>query len=127
MEIGAGCTINRGVSGESVIGEGTKIDCQVHVGHGVVIGKNCLIAAQVGIAGKTIIGDNCVIYGQAGIAQNVMIGDNSVILAKSGVSKDLRGNKTYFGYPAGEAREKYKEIAMLRLLSHIEVKSVFSI
>lgn len=119
-EIGAGSTISRGVSGDTIIGDGTKLDCQVHIGHGVVLGKNCLLAAQVGIAGKTIIGDNCVIYGQAGIAQNLMIGDNSIILAKSGVSKDLGGNKTYFGYPAGEAREKYKELAVLRMLTSKE-------
>ncbi|MFZ1749347.1 MAG: LpxD N-terminal domain-containing protein [Saprospiraceae bacterium] len=116
VEVGAGCTINRGVSGVTIIGSGTKLDCQIHVGHGAVIGKNCLIAAQTGIAGKTIIGDNCVIYGQVGIAQNLVIGDNTIILAKSGVSKDLEGGKTYFGYPAGEAREKYREIAGIRIL-----------
>lgn len=116
VEIGAGCTINRGVSGETIIGEGSKLDCQIHVGHGAVIGKTCLIAAQTGIAGKTIIGDNCTIYGQVGIAQNLKIGDNVVILAKSGISKDLESNKTYFGTPAGEAREKYKEIAGIRML-----------
>ncbi len=117
VEIGAGNTINRGVSGDTIIGSGTKMDCQVHVGHGAIIGKNCLIAAQVGIAGKTIIGDNCVIYGQVGIAQNRTIGDNVTILAQSGVSKDLEGGKTYFGYPAGEAREKYKELAAMRLFT----------
>jgi UDP-3-O-[3-hydroxymyristoyl] glucosamine N-acyltransferase len=117
VEIGAGTTISRGVSGETIIGSGSKLDCQVHIGHGAVLGRNCLLAAQVGVAGKTIIGDNCVIYGQAGIAQNLMIGDNSIILAKTGVSKDLEGNKTYFGYPAGEAREKYKELAALRMMT----------
>lgn len=116
VEIGAGCTINRGVSGETIIGKGSKLDCQIHIGHGVVIGKNCLIAAQTGIAGKTIIGDNCTIYGQVGIAQNLHIGDNTVLLAKSGVSKDLEGNKTYYGNPASEAREKYKEIAAIKML-----------
>jgi len=117
VEIGAGCTINRGVSGETIIGEGSKLDCQVHIAHGVVLGKNCLIAAQTGIAGKTIIGDNAVIYGQVGIAQNLMIGDNVLISAKSGVSKDLEGGKHYFGYPADEAREKYRELATLRSLA----------
>jgi len=116
VEVGAGCTINRGVSGETIIGEGTKMDCQIHVGHGAVIGKHCLIAAQTGIAGKTIIGDHCVIYGQVGIAQNLVIGDHTVILAKSGVSKDLEGEKTYFGIPAGEADRKYKEIAGIKML-----------
>lgn len=117
VEIGAGCTINRGVSGDTIIGEGSKLDCQVHIAHGVVIGKNCLIAAQTGIAGKTIIDDGCVIYGQVGIAQNLHIGQGTVLLAKSGVSKDLEGGKTYFGVPAGEAREKYKEMATLKMLT----------
>lgn len=121
VEIGAGSTINRGVSGETIIGAGSKLDCQVHIGHGAVLGKNCMVAAQVGVAGKTIIGDNCVIYGQAGIAQNLIIGDNSIILAKTGVSKNLEGNKTYFGYPAGEAREKFKELAVLRMMINKEV------
>ncbi len=116
VEIGAGCTINRGVSGETIIGEGTKIDCQVHVGHGVVIGKHCLIIAQTGIAGKSSIGDYCTIYGQVGIAQNVHIGAKSVILGKSGVSKDLEGGKTYYGTPAGDSIEKFREIAAIKKL-----------
>ena len=123
VEIGAGCTISRGVSGETIIGDGTKLDCQIHIGHGAVIGNNCLIAAQTGIAGKTIIGNNCVLYGQVGIAQNLVIGDNTIISAKSGVSKDLSGGKTYFGIPASEAREKYKELATLRLLSENKNKT----
>lgn len=116
VEIGAGCTINRGVSGETIIGDGSKLDCQIHIGHGVVLGRNCLIAAQTGIAGKTIVGDNVVIYGQVGVAQNLYIGDGAVLLAKTGVSKDLEGGKTYFGVPAGEAREKYKEIVGIKSL-----------
>ena len=116
VEIGAGCTVNRGVSGDTIIGAGSKLDCQVHIGHGVIIGKNCLIAAQTGIAGKSIIGDGCVVYGQVGIAQNVHIGDNTILLAKSGVSKDIEGGKTYFGVPASEARERFKEMAGIKLL-----------
>lgn len=116
VEVGAGCTLARGVSGETLIGSGTKLDCQVHVAHGAVIGKNCLIAAQCGVAGKTIIGDNCTIYGQVGIAHAITIGDNTVILAKSGVSKSLEGGKTYFGAPAQEARALYKEQAAIKML-----------
>ena len=115
-DIGAGCTINRGVSGDTIIGRGSKLDCQVHIGHGAVVGKNCLIAAQTGIAGKTIIGDNVVLYGQVGISQSLTIGDNAVLLAKSGVSKSLPGDTVYFGYPADEMRIKYKELAALRQL-----------
>jgi len=121
--VGAGCTINRGVSGETIIGEGSKLDSQVHLGHGVVVGKHCLLAAQVGIGGKTIIGDESVIYGQVGIAQNLHIGAGTVILAKSGVSKNLDGGKVYFGYPAAEAREKYKELAALRMMLEQEMYS----
>jgi UDP-3-O-[3-hydroxymyristoyl] glucosamine N-acyltransferase len=118
VQIGSGCTINKGVSGDTVIGQGTKIDCLVHVGHGVVIGKNCLIAAQVGIGGKTIIGDNVTIYGQAGIIHNLIIGDGVTILAKSGVSKNLEAGGTYFGSPATDARSQYRQLATLRNLTN---------
>ena len=115
--IGSGTTIAQGVSGDTIIGVGTKIDCQVMIGHGVVIGKNCLIAAQAGIAGKTIVGDWCVIYGQAGLTQNLHIGDRTTILAQSGVLSDLEGGKSYFGSPAEEARTKYKELATIKMLA----------
>lgn len=117
VEIGAGCTIDKGVSGETIIGEGTKFDCQIHIGHGAVIGKHCLFAAQVGVGGKTIIGDHVVLYGQVGIAQNLVLEDHIVVLAKSGVSKNLEAHKTYFGYPAEEFKDKYKQLAALRRLS----------
>lgn len=116
VDIGAGCTVNKGVSGDTIIGEGSKLDCQVHIGHGAVIGKNCLLAAQVGIAGKTIIEDNVVLYGQAGVAQALHIGKGAVISAQSGVSKDLEGGKIYFGSPAEEMRGKMRELAAMRQL-----------
>lgn len=112
--IGAGTTIAQGVSGDTIIGAGTKIDCQVMIGHGVVIGKNCLIAAQAGIAGKSVLGDWCVVYGQVGIAQSLNIGDHTTIYAQSGVTKDLEGSHSYFGSPAEETKAKFKEIAALR-------------
>jgi UDP-3-O-[3-hydroxymyristoyl] glucosamine N-acyltransferase len=117
VDIGAGCTIAKGVSGDTIIGQGSKLDCQIHIGHGAVIGKNCLFAAQVGIGGKTIIGNDVTLYGQVGVAQAIHIGDGAVVLAKSGVSKSLEGGKTYFGIPAEEARGKYRELAALRRLS----------
>lgn len=116
VEIGAGCTVNKGVSSDTTIGAGTKLDSQVHVGHDVRIGRRCLIAAQVGIGGNTIIGDEVTLYGQAGVAQNIRIGDKAIISAKAGVSKDLDGGKLYFGIPATEARVAYRELAALRLL-----------
>jgi UDP-3-O-[3-hydroxymyristoyl] glucosamine N-acyltransferase len=116
VEIGAGCTINKGVSDDTRIGTGTRLDSQVHIGHDVKIGKNCLLAAQVGIGGNTEIGDEVILYGQAGVAQNLKIGSKAIISAKAGVSKDLEGGKLYFGIPAGEARSMYRELAALRLL-----------
>ena len=116
VEIGAACTIARGVSGDTIIGAGSKLDCQVHLGHGVVVGERCLIAAQAGIAGKTIIGDDCVIYGQAGLAQGLTVGAKAVISAQSGVSKSLAGDAVYAGTPATEIRQQYRELAALRRL-----------
>lgn len=122
VDIGASCTIDRGVTGDTTIKEGTKIDNQVHVGHDSVIGKKCLIASQTGIAGCTIIENEVTIWGQVGITSGVTIGSKAVISAKSGVSKSLDGDKSYFGIPAGEFREKYKEIAALRKLMNQEKK-----
>lgn len=114
--IGANCTINKGVSGDTVIGEGSKLDSQVHIGHGVEIGKHCLIAGQVGIGGKTIVEDHVILFGQVGVAQNLRIGRGAIIAAKSGVSKDLAGGSTYFGSPAAEIKTKHRELAALRHL-----------
>ena len=116
VDIGANCTINKGVSGDTIIGEGTKLDCLIHIGHDVVIGKHCMLAAQVGIGGNTKLEDWVILYGQVGVAQNVTIGAHAVVLAKSGVSKDLEGGKTYFGIPVDDIRSKYKEIAAQRHL-----------
>ena len=112
--IGAGTTIAQGVSGDTIIGAGTKIDCQVMIGHGVVIGKNCLLAAQVGIAGKTVLGDWCIVYGQAGITQNLHLGEKTIIYAQSGVMRDLEGGHSYFGSPAEEYKTKFKEMTALK-------------
>ncbi len=116
VDIGAACTINKGVSGDTIIGAGTKIDCQVHIGHGVEVGKNCLFAAQVGIGGKAIIEDGVTLYGQVGVINGIRIGANAVVLSGSGVSKDLEGGKTYFGAPVVEARERMKELVALKKL-----------
>jgi UDP-3-O-[3-hydroxymyristoyl] glucosamine N-acyltransferase len=116
VEVGAGTTINRGVSSDTTIGEGTKIDCQVHIGHGVIIGKHCLLAGQVGIGGKSILEDRVVLYGQVGVVQNIRIGEAAVVFAGSGVSKDLEGGKAYFGSPTSEAKVKLRELAALRHL-----------
>ncbi|MCS6928536.1 MAG: UDP-3-O-(3-hydroxymyristoyl)glucosamine N-acyltransferase [Saprospiraceae bacterium] len=116
VEIGAGCTINKGVSSDTIIGFGSKLDCQIHIGHDVVVGKHCLFAAQVGIGGEAIIEDHVVLYGQVGVAHTVRIGRGAVVLATSGVSKSLEGGKTYFGSPAEEVRLRYRQLAALRML-----------
>jgi UDP-3-O-[3-hydroxymyristoyl] glucosamine N-acyltransferase len=123
VEIGACCTINKGVSGDTIIGEGTKLDCQIHIAHGVVVGKRCLFAAQVGIGGKTIIGDEVVLYGQVGIIHNLRIGNQVVVMAGSGVNKDLESGKVYFGSPAGEAKSKFREVAALKMLPEFMQKN----
>ncbi len=119
VEIGAGCTIDRGVSGSTIIGRETKIDNQVHIGHDTVIGEMCLFAAQVGIAGCVAIGKNVTLWGQVGVVSGISIGDNAVVLGKSGVGKSLDANKTYVGIPVDEARAKWKELALLRQLPGI--------
>lgn len=116
VEIGALCTIDRGVTGITTIGRGTKIDNQVHVGHDTVIGQDCLIAAGVAIAGCVVIEDRVVIWGQVGIASSIKIGEGAIILAQSGVMKELEAGKTYFGSPCGEVKEKFRELVALRSL-----------
>jgi UDP-3-O-[3-hydroxymyristoyl] glucosamine N-acyltransferase len=119
VDIGASCTIDRGVSGDTTIKEGSKFDNQIQIGHDTVIGKNCLIASHTGIAGCVVIGNDVTIWGQVGITSGISIGDKAVILAQSGVSKSLEGGKQYFGSPADEARAKYKEIGAIRRIPDI--------
>ena len=120
VRIGACSSVDRGVSGDTIIGEGTKIDDQVHIGHGVVVGKHCIIAAQTGIAGKTIIQDYVTIYGQVGISKGLVIGEGAIILAQTGVSKSIPGGgKRYMGSPAADAMQTFKEMAALRRLPEL--------
>src|SRR5690606_17133809 len=119
VDLGALCTIDRGVTGDTRVGQGTKIDNQVHIAHDTVIGKKCLIASQTGIAGCVVIEDEVTLWGQVGITSGVTIGAKSIISAQSGVSKSLEGNKSYFGTPADDFRAKYKEIASIRLIPEI--------
>lgn len=116
VEIGAGCTIDRGVSGDTIIGAGSKLDNAVHIGHGVVIGKNCLLAAQVGIAGKTILEDEVILWGQVGVNKSLTIGKGAVVYAQSGVPSSIEGGRVYFGSPVGDAREKMKELSLMKRL-----------
>jgi len=114
VDIGSNCSIDRGVTGETIIGEGTKIDNLVQIGHDTVIGKKCLIASQVGIAGCVRIEDEVTLWGQVGIRSDITIGKKAVVLGKAGVTKSIAGEKVYAGNPIQEARQKLKEIAFLR-------------
>lgn len=119
VEIGAGCTIDRGVSHDTIIGRGTKMDNMIHIGHDTVVGKNCLIAAQVGIAGVVTLEDGVTLWGQVGVSKTLTIGSNAVILAQSGVGKDTEGNKSYFGSPIEDAREKMKELVWVKRIPEL--------
>jgi UDP-3-O-[3-hydroxymyristoyl] glucosamine N-acyltransferase len=114
VDLGASCTIDKGVTGDTTIKEGTKIDNQVHVGHDTVIGKKCLIASQTGIAGCVIIEDEVTIWGQVGTNSGITIGKGAIILGQTGVTKSVAGGKSYFGTPVSESREKLKEMAEIK-------------
>ena len=114
VEIGANCTIDRGVSGDTIIGAGTKIDNLVHIGHDTVVGKNCLFAAQVGIAGATTIEDNVILWGQVGVSKTLTVGEGAEVYAQSGVPASLAGGKKYFGSPAEDALSKKKEFVWIK-------------
>lgn len=123
VEIGANCTIDRGVTGDTIIGEGSKLDNLIQIGHDTVIGKKCLIASQVGIAGAVRVEDEVTIWGQVGIRSDVTIAKGTVLMAQCGVSKDTQPNTTYWGTPFGEVRTKLKEYAAIKRLPEI-VKTI---
>ncbi|MDP3352502.1 MAG: UDP-3-O-(3-hydroxymyristoyl)glucosamine N-acyltransferase [Flavobacteriaceae bacterium] len=110
VDIGALCTIDRGVTGNTTIKKGTKIDNQVQVGHDTVIGERCLIAAQTGISGCVVLEEQVTLWGQVGTNSGIRIGAGATVYGQSGVTKSIAGGKSYFGSPIAESREKFKEI-----------------
>ena len=114
VDIGALCTIDRGVTANTTIGKGTKMDNQVQVGHDTIIGERCLIAAQSGIAGCVVMENNVTLWGQVGTNSGIHIGEGAVVLGQTGVTKSIEGGKTYFGTPVEESRKKLKELAGIR-------------
>jgi UDP-3-O-[3-hydroxymyristoyl] glucosamine N-acyltransferase len=116
VEIGANCTIDKGVSGDTIIDEYTKFDNHIQIGHDTYIGKRCLFASAVLIAGVTKIEDDVILWGQVVINKDVVIGKGAVVLASSGIDKSIEGNKVYFGVPVMEARKKWREVAMIKKL-----------
>ena len=119
VDIGASCTIDRGVTGDTIIGEGSKLDNLIQVGHDTVIGKKCLIASQVGIAGCVVIEDEVTLWGQVGTTSGITIGKKAVVQGQSGVTKSIEGGKTYWGTPIQEVRSKLKEMASIKQIPNI--------
>lgn len=116
VEIGALCSIDRGVSGDTVIGEDTKLDNHCQVGHDTYIGKHCLIGSHAAIAGVTRIEDDVIIWGRVAVNKDLVIGKGAVVLATSAVDKSLAPGGTYFGVPAESASKVWREKAAVRAL-----------
>ncbi len=119
VEIGANTCIDRGVTHETRIGRGTKIDNLVQIGHDVVVGSNCIIAAQVGVAGATTIGNGVTLWGQVGVNKTIHLGDNIQVLGQSGVTASLAPGKMYMGYPAEEASVKRREFVWIKRIANL--------
>lgn len=119
VDIGALCTIDRGVTGDTTIGEGSKLDNHIQIGHDTVLGKKCLIAAHTAVAGCVVIEDNVTLWGQVGVKSGITIAKGTVLYAQSGLGHTTDEGKTYFGSPAIEARAFFKERAYLKKLPEI--------
>ncbi|HMH34648.1 MAG TPA: UDP-3-O-(3-hydroxymyristoyl)glucosamine N-acyltransferase [Puia sp.] len=119
VEIGAGCTIDRGVTHDTRIGRGSKLDNMIHIGHDTTMGNNCLIAAQVGIAGAVDIGNGVILWGQVGVSKTLAIADHVTVYAQSGIITNLETGKTYFGSPAEEAAEKKRELVWVKRIPEL--------
>lgn len=119
VEIGANCTIDRGVTHVTRIGSGTKIDNLVHIGHDVVIGKNCLLASQVGIAGATELKDGVILWGQVGVNKTITLGENAVVMGQAGVTNSIQGNQVYMGTPAIPAGQKRREFVWVNRIEEL--------
>ena len=116
VEVGANSTLDRGALADTVIGEGTKIDNLVQIGHNTMTGRHCIVVGQAGIAGSAVLGDFVIVGGAVGIADHVKIGDRARLAARSGVTRDLEGGRDYGGLPAQPIREWHRENAVLRRL-----------
>ncbi len=116
VEIGGGTTIDRGSLRDTVIGEGTKIDNQVQIGHNVTIGRHCLLAAQIGLAGSLTIGDNVALGAKVGINNHLHIGDGAQVTAMSGVKDDIPAGGRWGGFFAKPTKQWFREIIAVERL-----------
>jgi len=117
VEVGANTTIDRGSLRDTVIGEGTKIDNQVQIGHNVTIGRHCLLAAQIGLAGSLTIGDNVALGAKVGINNHLKIGDGAQVTAMSAVKDDVPANGRWGGYFAKPTKQWFREIVAVERLA----------
>lgn len=117
VEIGANCTIDRGTLGDTVIGDGCKLDNLVQIAHNVVLGRNCIVVAQAGVSGSTIVGDGAVIGPQVGIVDHVTIGAGARLAGQSGIMRDVAPGDTVMGSPARPIKQFWREIASLARLA----------
>jgi len=115
-EVGAGTTIDRGSLRDTVIGEGTKIDNQVQIGHNVMIGRHCLLAAQIGLAGSLTIGDHVALGAKVGVNNHLRIGDGAQVTAMSAVKDDIPANGRWGGHFAKPTRQWFREIVAIERL-----------
>ena len=122
VEIGALCSIDKGVSGDTIIDEGTKFDNHTQVGHDTYIGKNCLIGAHCAIAGVTKLEDDVILWGRVSINKDIVVGKGAVLLGTSAIDKSVEGGITYFGSPAEEARKKWREMVYVKRLPEVYKK-----
>ena len=116
VEIGSNTTIDRGTGPDTIIGDGTKLDNLVQIGHNAVLGKNCIMVAQSGVSGSTKIGNNVIIGGQVGIAGHLKIGNNVKIAAKSGVMKNIKDGETVGGVPSVPINDWHRQTIILKKL-----------
>jgi UDP-3-O-[3-hydroxymyristoyl] glucosamine N-acyltransferase len=114
VELGAGTTVDRGGGSDTVIGEGTKIDNLVQIGHNCTIGRHCIIVAQCGISGSVTLGDYVMLGGQVGLADHISVGEGAKVVAKSGVMNDIPPGQQWAGTPAMPSREFFRSVAQLR-------------
>jgi UDP-3-O-[3-hydroxymyristoyl] glucosamine N-acyltransferase len=117
VEIGCNCCIDRGVSGVTYIGKGTKLDNQIQIGHDAHLGAHCFMGAQSGVSGCTTVDDNCSIWAKSGVNKGIYVAKNTTILAMSALDKTVTEEGTIlYGLPAEDARKKWREMACIRNL-----------
>lgn len=116
VEIGANTTVDRATMGQTVIGDGTKLDNLIQVAHNCTVGSDTVMAAQAGVAGSTHIGSHCMVGGQAGFAGHITVGDNVQIGAQSGIPNNVAAGSRLMGYPAVDAREFLRQAALIKRL-----------